>query len=74
MRIGVLMIGSLFWSKRPHRVRWRRERLDVTEKKYVNVPIRYGRRSSSWGCSFTMVFSKELGEDQLGRGILVPCR
>lgn len=74
IRIGVLMIGSLYWSDLPHRKQWRRDRLDVTAKQYVSVPIRYGRRSSGWGCSFTMVFSTELGQDQLGRGILVPCR
>ena len=71
--IGVLMIGSLYWCNRSHRVRWRRDRLDVAAKQYVSVPIRYGRRSSGWNCSFTMVFSTELGQDQLGCGILVPC-
>lgn len=68
------MIGSLYWSDLPHRVQWRRDRLDVTAKQHVSVPIRYGRRSSGWGCSFTMVFSTELVQDELGRGILVPCR
>ena len=74
IRIGVLMIGSLYWSKRRHRAQWRHDRLDVAAMQYVNVPIRYGRRSSGWDCSFTMVFSTELGQDQQGRGILVPCR
>ena len=74
IRIGVLMIGSLYWSKRAHREQWRRERLDMAAMQRVRVPIRYGRRSSGWNCSFTMVFSTELGRDQLGRGILVPCR
>lgn len=73
IRIGVLMIGSLFWCKRPHRAEWRRKRLDMAAMQHVNVPIRYGRRSSGWNCSFTMVFSTELSQDQLGRGILVPC-
>ena len=73
IRIGVLMIGSLYWCKRAHRVPWRSKRLDIAAKQYVSVPIRYGRRSSGWNCSFTMVFSTELGQDQLGRGILVPC-
>lgn len=74
IRIGVLMIGSLCWSERAHRKQWRCERLDMAAKQYVSVPIRYGRRSSGWNCSFTMVFSTQLGQDQLGRGILVPCR
>ena len=73
VRIGVLMIGSLCWSERRHRKQWRRERLDMTAKQYVSVPIRYGRRSSGWNCSFTMVFSTKLRENRLGRGILVPC-
>ena len=67
------MIGSLFWSKCRHRVQWREKRLDVAARQYVDVPIRYGRRSSGWGCSFTMVFSAELGQDQLGKGMVVPC-
>ena len=74
IRIGVLMIGSLFWSKRPHRAEWRSKQLNLAAWQYVSVPIRYGRRSSGWNCSFTMVFSTELGQDQLGRGILVPCQ
>lgn len=74
IRIGVLMIGSLYWCERRHREQWRRERLDTAAKQYVSVPIRYGRRSSGWNRSFTMVFSTKLGEDRLGRGILVPCR
>ena len=67
------MIGSLYWCKRAHRVQWRSKRLNVAAQQYVSVPIRYGRRSSGWNCSFTMVFSTELGQHQLGRGILVPC-
>ena len=74
IRIGVLMIGSLYWCERRHRKKWRRERLDMAAMQHVSVPIRYGRRSSGWNCSYTMVFSTELCEDQLGRGILVPCR
>ena len=74
IRIGVLMIGSLYWSTRRHREKWRRKRLDMAAMQHVSVPIRYGRRSAGWSCSFTMVFSTELRDDQLGRGILVPCR
>lgn len=74
LRIGVLMIGSLYWCKRMHREQWRRERLDMEAKQHVSVPIRYGRRSSGWNCSFTMVFSTKLRGNRLGCGILVPCR
>ena len=37
-------------------------------------PIRYGRRSQSRGDSYTMVFSRSLDADLLGRAIVVPCR
>ena len=57
IKIGVLMIGSLYWSMRRRRERWRRKRLDMAAMQHVRVPIRYGRRSSGWNCSFTMVFS-----------------
>lgn len=70
----MLMIGSLYWSEQEHREQWRRERLHTAAEQYVGVPIRYGRCSSGWNGSFTMVFSTKLGEDQLGRAILVPCR
>ena len=74
-RIGVLMIGSLYWSKRKHRIEWRDDHLDVSAAKLVKVPIRYGRRSGSRECTYTMVFSTRLIEKRKwGQGMVVPCK
>ncbi len=72
--VGVLMIGSLYWDCRLHRKCWRETRLNLGRMKKVRVPIRYGRRSSSRGCSYTMVFSEELADDEakMGEAIFVP--
>lgn len=70
--IGILIIGSLFWSVKAHRVRWREERL-VTEKAIrVEAPIRYGRQSRSG--SFTMILSNALSPDREGTALVVPCK
>ena len=71
--VGVLIIGSLYWDLPEHRKRWRAERLDLDAKRYVRAPIRYGRRSSSRGCSYTMVFSTGLPDGKFGRAIAAPC-
>ena len=70
--IGILIIGSLFWSDKAHRVRWREERL-VTEKVMrVEAPIRYGRQSrSGW---FTMILSNTLSPEREGTALVVPCK
>lgn len=73
MKIGVLIIGSLYWDEKRHRRKWRRERLHTTNKQYVQVPIRYGRLSSKRN-SYTMVFSTALCDKQLGQAIVVPCK
>ena len=72
-KIGVLIIGSLYWDKKCHRRKWRCDRLRKSEKQYVKVPIRYGRLSSTRGNSYTMVFSTWLCREKLGRAIVVPC-
>ena len=78
VRVGVLIIGSLYWDNKEHRKEWRRERLvDLDKKEYVHAPIRYGRLSRSRGCSYTMVFSKLLdapGTLDRCRAIVVPCK
>ena len=79
VHVGVLIIGSLYWDNKEHRKEWRRERLvDLDKKEYVHAPIRYGRLSKSRGCSYTMVFSKQLDApgtpDRCGRAIVVPCK
>ena len=71
--LGVLIIGSLYWDRACHRTNWRRDRLDQCRGRHVRVPIRYGRRSKTRGCSYTMVFSSGLGADDYGRAIVVPC-
>ena len=76
LSLGVLIIGSLYWDPCCHRKKWRRDRLDQCNKRYVRAPIRYGRLSKSglWRDSYTMVFSSGLGADQYGHAIVVPCK
>ena len=75
-QVGILIVGSLLWDTKEHRQRWRSARLDVAAGARVRAPIRYGRRSSSRGNTFTMVFSNELdaATEKLGFGIAVPCK
>lgn len=76
LRIGVLMVGSLYWDEdREYRNEWRDDHLEMSTAQHVKVPIRYGRRSRSRECTFTMVFSTRLIEEgTLGQGIVVPCK
>ena len=74
VKLGVLIVGSLYWDLKPPRPRWRAERLDSAHQEHVRVPIRYGRRSSTRGDSYTMVVSTALAADELGTAIAVPCR
>ena len=74
VKIGVLIIGSLFWDPSDPRKKWRRERLDLDAKRHVRAPIRYGRKSGTRGNSYTMVFSAGLCEKKFGQAIVVPCR
>lgn len=71
LRVGVLIIGSLYWDPARHRIDWRRDCLSLSGERYVSAPIRYGRRSGSRGNSYTMVFSLAA---KPGRAIVVPCR
>ena len=74
--VGVLAIGSLYWDDENGREEWRQARLDIAARRDVRVPIRYGRRSSTCGDSFTMVFWTPPASEQpeLGTGIFMPCR
>ena len=78
IRVGVLIIGSLYWDEEEPRRKWRQDRLAESEKKRVRAPIRYGRLSRSRGCSYTMVFSKQLDPpdmpDRRGWAYAVPCK
>jgi hypothetical protein len=76
LKVGVLIIGSLYWRDKDRdegRDKWRHCRLDMdTNRKWlVKVPIQYGRLSQNG--TFTMVFSR-LPEDQFGQAIIVPCK
>lgn len=79
IRIGVLIIGSLYWDEKEHRETWRRDRLvDLGDATRVHVPIRYGRLSRKRGCTYTMVFSRQLDDPNTPRtdccAFVVPCK
>ena len=74
LSVGVLIIGSLYWDLASDRKEWRASRLNAGGARTVRAPIRYGRQSSTRGCSYTMVFSSDLREDPSGRAIIVPCK
>ena len=58
MRLGVITVGSLFWSEYHSRTQWRANRLREEEKIKVRLPIRYGRKSQTRSDTYTMVFSR----------------
>lgn len=70
MHGSILIVGSLLWDNQK-RDKWRRSRLCISQKVSVLVPIRYGRRSSSRGNTFTMTLSSD---SPTGRAVLVPCK
>lgn len=75
LRIGILIIGSLYWDSQAHRKKWREERLDASKGCSVRTPIRYGRRSSSRCETYTMVFSQNCcKKGRWGQAVVVPCR
>ena len=74
VRIGVLIIGSLYWDCSSPRPDWRSKRLECARRQAVTAPIRYGRRSGSRGETYTMVFSPGLSADELGTAMAIPCR
>lgn len=78
MKGAVLIIGSLLWENEGNslnkiqgklRENWRKE-LDINKKLEVEVPIRYGRKSSSRRNTYTMIFSNSV--IALGKAYLVP--
>ena len=73
LRCGVLIIGSLFWQAGSGgcRKNWRANRLDLSAKQIVSAPIRYGRKSKTWGNAFTMILDSNSAD---GQGLLVPCK
>jgi hypothetical protein len=77
LKVGVLIIGSLYWDDHQAdqlnlRKRWRQMRLSMKYKLHVKAPIRYGRLS---GQTYTMVLSRNTEiEGQLGTAYFVPAK
>ena len=53
--VGILIVGSLYWSTAEHRERWRGKHLKKGSETPVFVPMRYGRRSRAG--TYTMVLA-----------------
>ena len=70
---GVLIIGSLLWKEDEIGIRaaWRDSRLGLTGMTQVDAHLRYGRRSQSWGDTFTMILDPAAPD---GRAMLAPCK
>lgn len=71
MRVGILIIGSLFWDWSHIRCRWRQERLCCSQRRVVTAPIRYGKKARKRGDTYTMVFSRSAGN---GKALVVPAK
>jgi hypothetical protein len=78
MKGAVILIGSLLWETEENalnkeqgsiRIKWRKN-LDIENKTPVQLPIRYGRKSSSKKCTYTMVFSNSVKNS--GTAYLIP--
>jgi hypothetical protein len=55
---GVIIIGSLLWEDKDGRAEWRRDYLvPVDERLSIPLRIRYGRKSTTRECTYTMIFS-----------------
>ena len=62
---GVIIIGSLLWEDTPIRHKWKTMNLEsVNTKRFVSVPIRYGRQSSTRSDTYTMIFSNHSSTQQ----------
>ncbi len=80
MQGAVLVIGSLLWENEKNtldqkqgklRDNWRKN-LDLEKKVAIEVPIRYGRKSTSKRCTYTMVISNSV--TNLGTAYIIPFR
>jgi hypothetical protein len=80
---AVIMIGSLYWEDDTNcinlsdqkklalsRKNWRNEKLLMDQSEIINLPIRYGRISSTRYCTYTMLFSNLVSNP--GQGYCVP--
>lgn len=59
MKIGIVTIGSLFWDQSDQRKDWRKFTL-TGKKTAIQLPICYGRKSSSRNGEYTMVLSNSV--------------
>jgi hypothetical protein len=72
MRLGIFIVGSLYWDSLAVRAAWRATRLKLGDVTQVTAPIRYGRLSISRGNTYTMVFSQSCSNpEKLGTGLVV---
>lgn len=69
LKIGILIIGSLYWD--PDRQPWRDSRLLMDQPFVVRAPIRYGRLSEKRSYTYTMVFSPSC---EYGHALVVQCQ
>lgn len=78
MKGAVLIIGSLLWENEENalnveqgklRSSWRKK-LDLDKKMAISVPIRYGRKSKSKRCTYTMILSNSVSN--FGTAFIVP--
>jgi hypothetical protein len=75
MRLGILVIGSLFWDPSRPRCRWRQARFGCGDVRRVKVPIRYGKKSKKRKDTYTMIFAASCSvPDRLGTGLVIPAR
>ena len=71
-RGGAIIVGSLFWEKKPKRTKWRQVYLETAENKIpVNVRIRYGRKSSTRQNTFIMIISNH-PNTEFGNAFILP--
>lgn len=68
-RVGILVIGSLYWREEPVRLAWRNTRLRVDCAIKVKAPIHYGRLSKTG--TYTMTFAPGVAS---GTALVVPCK
>ena len=70
MKVGILIVGSLWWDDTPSRTAWRKSRLAVDRPMPVRAPIRYGRCSTNRKHTYTMTFG---GDASQGIALVIPC-
>lgn len=80
---AIIMIGSLFWENKNNCIQlksskklaekrkvWRESKLNMKFAKLIDLPITYGRKSTSRYCTYTMVFANSV--DKKGKGYVIP--